>query len=113
MTQAEYQIPDLPLEDLELMRRSIDSRISEKRNAARQDAALTLARTAQSLGFSMRELIPLLKDEADMPVKYRHPDHPELTWCGKGRRPLWVNEAIDKGITLAELRVDQEGSGSC
>lgn len=104
MSQAEYQIPDMPIEDLEKMRSALELQINAKRKAARLDAAMTLSRTARELGFSIRELIPLLRDEADMPVKYRHPDQPELTWCGKGRRPLWLNEAIDSGIDLAKIR---------
>jgi len=105
MTQLEYHIPDLSIEDLEQMRRTLDSRISEKRNAARLEAAMTLIHTAQALGYSISELIPFLKSDADVPVKYRHPDQPGLTWCGKGRRPLWINEAIDAGIELAKIRV--------
>lgn len=37
-------------------------------------------------------------------VRYRHPDQPEtLTWSGRGRKPLWVQEWLDNGGTLEQL----------
>lgn len=35
---------------------------------------------------------------------YRNPDDPSLTWSGRGRRPLWLNELIEKGVELETLR---------
>jgi len=113
LNHSSFNIPDLPVSALELMRDELEARIAEKREAERVAVALRVREIAKEAGFSIQDLMTLLENGSDMPVKYRHPDHPELTWCGKGRRPLWMNEAIDKGITLAELRVDQEGSGSC
>jgi DNA-binding protein H-NS len=113
LNHSSFNIPDLPVSELEQMRQELDARIAEKRDSERVAAAMQVREIARKAGFSLQELIPLLKDEAGMPVKFRHPDHPDLTWCGKGRRPLWMNEAIDTGITLAKMRVDHSGSGSC
>ena len=35
---------------------------------------------------------------------YRHPEQPELTWSGRGRRPKWLNELLDAGVELDRLR---------
>lgn len=37
------------------------------------------------------------------PVKYRHPEYPEATWSGRGRRPAWVDEARRKGYSWEAL----------
>jgi hypothetical protein len=38
-----------------------------------------------------------------VPVKYRNPSNPILTWSGRGKRPAWVNEALASGMTLEDL----------
>jgi DNA-binding protein H-NS len=105
MSHAEYQIPDLSSPELEQMRVTLDARILAKRAEERVEAARTLSEQAKTMGFSIRELIPLLDDLAEKSVKYRHPDKPDLTWCGRGRRPLWLNEAVYSGIDIAKIRV--------
>ena len=36
-------------------------------------------------------------------ARYRHPDDPNLTWTGRGRKPVWVIEWLDAGGTLEQL----------
>src|SRR3984893_4145579 len=36
---------------------------------------------------------------------YRHPADPHLTWSGRGKRRVWVAEALEKGKTLPELEI--------
>mgnify|MGYP001099887584 CR=1 FL=1 len=36
--------------------------------------------------------------------KYRNPDNASQTWSGRGKRPLWFNEALKKkGVTTESL----------
>jgi hypothetical protein len=37
--------------------------------------------------------------------KYRHPESPELTWSGRGRRPVWIRAALEAGQRLADFEV--------
>ena len=39
-------------------------------------------------------------------VKYRHPEHPELTWSGRGREPKWLVNAREEGFNEMELLAD-------
>lgn len=40
------------------------------------------------------------------PPKYANPANPEITWAGgKGPRPKWVTEHIDKGGNLEDLLI--------
>ena len=41
---------------------------------------------------------------AEGPPLYRHPTRPELTWCNRGRRPLWLHDLLRQGYRLADLR---------
>ena len=37
--------------------------------------------------------------------KYRNPDDPSETWTGRGRKPKWVQAALDAGKSLESLTI--------
>jgi DNA-binding protein H-NS len=42
--------------------------------------------------------------------KYRHPENTQLTWSGRGKHPNWIKEALESGLTLADMLIEKEGS---
>ena len=44
--------------------------------------------------------------DAPPPAKYRHPENPDLTWSGRGRRPAWIREAVGAGRALSDFEND-------
>ncbi|MCD0493834.1 H-NS histone family protein [Chromobacterium violaceum] len=54
------------------------------------------------------------QSEADAPavsaVRYRHPEHENQTWTGRGRKPQWVQDWLNAGGTLEELAVNDEAA---
>ncbi|MCX7098745.1 MAG: H-NS histone family protein [Methylococcales bacterium] len=40
-----------------------------------------------------------------VPVKYRHPEHPEKTWTGRGVMPVWLQALKNSGRDLSEFEV--------
>ena len=45
------------------------------------------------------------------PARFRHPEDPGVTWNGRGNPPRWYDEAIERGVSLARLRIrDEEDS---
>lgn len=38
-------------------------------------------------------------------VRYRHPEQANLTWTGRGRKPLWVTKWLDEGKRMETLAV--------
>ncbi|MEW9572737.1 H-NS family nucleoid-associated regulatory protein [Rhodanobacter sp. Si-c] len=44
--------------------------------------------------------------KAAVAPKYRNPDNASQTWSGRGKRPLWFNEALKKrGVTAESLMI--------
>ncbi|UGA37662.1 H-NS histone family protein [Chromobacterium haemolyticum] len=41
----------------------------------------------------------------NFPARYAHPAEPLLTWTGRGRKPVWVQEWLAAGGQLADLEV--------
>lgn len=39
-----------------------------------------------------------------LPVKYRSPINPSLTWTGRGFKPVWLREALAGGASLESFR---------
>ena len=43
---------------------------------------------------------------AKVKAKYRSLENRKLTWSGRGRKPKWVQEWVDAGNQLDDLRID-------
>lgn len=41
----------------------------------------------------------------NVPVKYRSKTDPKLTWSGRGKRPRWLKEHLERGGTLDDVLV--------
>jgi DNA-binding protein H-NS len=37
--------------------------------------------------------------------KYRHPENPDVTWSGRGRKPQWFVDALAAGTTAGDLEI--------
>lgn len=45
------------------------------------------------------------KPRTESAVKYRHPQDPDKTWKGFGKRPLWLNDELKRGRKLEDFKV--------
>lgn len=43
--------------------------------------------------------------DASPSARYRHPENPDLTWGGRGRRPAWIREAVEAGRALSDFEI--------
>jgi DNA-binding protein H-NS len=93
------------LTDLKQLQKDIAKAIDGYEDRQRQEARATLEAQAREMGFSLSELVDPGKRKASKkinPPKYRHPENPEMTWSGRGRRPDWVNAILSGGGSLDE-----------
>ncbi|WP_342778599.1 H-NS family nucleoid-associated regulatory protein [Paracoccus laeviglucosivorans] len=42
---------------------------------------------------------------APVAAKYAHPENPDQTWTGRGRKPRWVQDALDEDKKLEDLAI--------
>ena len=90
----------------------IKRRTEEATNAARDAAIEKLKALAREHGYSLEELAGTKKTRkassgARKPVapKYANPSNPSETWTGRGRKPLWVQAALNQGKSLESLLI--------
>jgi DNA-binding protein H-NS len=90
----------------------IKRRTEEVSNAAREAAIEKLKEIAREHGYSLEELAGTKKPRkstggARKPVapKYANPSNSAETWTGRGRKPLWVQNALNQGRSLDSLLI--------
>jgi DNA-binding protein H-NS len=104
MAMSELQKLETQIKELEEKRKAI---INEQRSEKLSEAKTLI----KEFGFTASELgIPTGKKKtADKPkgeAKYSNPKDPSQTWSGgKGRKPTWVKEHLDKGGKLEDFAI--------
>lgn len=89
----------------------IKRRTEEATSAAREAAIEKLKQIAREHGYSLEELAgtkkPRKSSGARKPVapKYANPANPSETWTGRGRKPLWVQAALNQEKSLESLLI--------
>lgn len=104
----EINLDDLSLDDLKKLQKQVEKKISNYEERKRQEAITAAENLVRELGF--KSLEDVLGDKgktkkASLPPKYQHPENPELTWTGKGRRPAWFVQHIEAGGNEEDLLI--------
>ncbi|HYO12462.1 MAG TPA: H-NS histone family protein [Thermoanaerobaculia bacterium] len=99
----------LSIEELEILARDVQAEIVARKEAERERVLQQMRELAGSLGMTLEEVLRMEKrgggGSGGVQAKYRHPDNPDLTWSGRGKRPAWVAEALASGKSLEDLTV--------
>lgn len=78
----------------------------EKRKADELECVKNkLQALAERSGFSLSEIFSVKHRMAASRIKYKNPQNPRQTWSGRGRRPHWLVEALEKGADLKDFSV--------
>ena len=108
---AKYNVSLMSSSELQLLRDEVDAEL--KRREGKLAAIEEIKRMAQEKGLKLEELLTELggsklrpkREPVAVAPRYRNPDNASQTWSGRGKRPLWLNAALQAGKTLDELRV--------
>ena len=100
-------LESLSLEELRQLRNKLDKAIANFETRKRRDAISAIEEAARSHGYSLTELTgaKITRRSGRVPPRYVNPDNPEQTWIGRGRRPHWIQVALDSGKSLKDLEV--------
>jgi len=97
----------LSISELKGLLESIPKEIKKREKDEKAKALKELAAFAAERGFTLDELVAggldVKKIRAPVAVKYRHPQNPDLTWTGRGRKPKWVADFLESGKPLEAL----------
>ncbi|ECT3230440.1 H-NS histone family protein [Salmonella enterica subsp. enterica serovar Heidelberg] len=85
-------------DDLRTLRSQIDAELKKREAREKQEARKKILEIANTHGINIADL-------AGKERQYRNPANQWETWNGRGRKPRWVKEWLEKGHSLEELEV--------
>lgn len=104
---AEINLNELSLDELKKLQKDVAKAIENFEERKRQETLAELEAIAKQKGFTLSELTGAQsrRKRKQAAPKYAHPQDPSRTWSGRGRRPRWVNEALESGKSLDDLAI--------
>ena len=107
-------ISKLTTKELEALLKRVPKEINKRRQQEKSKLVEQITQIASERGYSLKDLIgkavrpaKIKKAQKRKPVavKYRHPEKADLTWTGRGRKPLWVTKWLDEGKAMEMLAI--------
>ena len=98
---------ELTLEQLKEINKKSAAAIANFENRRKKDAIQKATEIAKAAGFaSLEDMMAAQPAKAGKTEpKYRHPENPDLTWTGRGRKPGWIAEALEAGKSLDDFAI--------
>ena len=100
-------ISNLSFTELVALKGDVENEIKRRESEEKSKAKKQIIELAKAYGLSVEEVLGKVGATVRKPVeaKYRHPENAELTWTGRGRKPVWVQELLAAGKTLEDLAI--------
>lgn len=99
------------LEELNALVERAKKAITHKEHSRVQEVRSEIERLAGELNMTVEEVMGFDsrkkkggKATGPGKVKFRNPANPGQTWTGRGKRPRWLQEAIDQGADLESFK---------
>ncbi|MFD3190936.1 H-NS family nucleoid-associated regulatory protein [Sedimentitalea sp. HM32M-2] len=96
--------------ELNQLKRDVEKALVDAEQRERREALKAAEKAAAEFGYSLNELSGDVKKKgggqaAKSKPKYRNPENPEQTWSGRGRKPQWIHDALEKGVDVSEFEI--------
>lgn len=101
-------LDDLSLRELQDLQKKVAKAIETYHERAKKEAIAELNDKARAMGFTIEELFGGASAKAarkPVAAKYCHPENADLTWSGRGRKPLWFVAALEAGASENDLLI--------
>lgn len=110
---AKEKVQELSINDLIDLKFFIDEVIQVKKDEAINNAMKPLQDLAEKLNISLDEIIGKNKTKrtggrtpkSELKVTHRSKTDPDLVWSGRGNRPKWLRDELEKGASLEDFKV--------
>lgn len=96
--------------ELKALAKDIEENLVRAEKEALSKALKEVHDVAKSHGLTLEDVIAHFsgskkKAKTKAVAKYRNPENPTQTWSGRGRKPNWVNEALQNGKSIDDLEI--------
>lgn len=98
--------------ELQALIKTAEAQMESARKNHIREVRAKIDATLASAGLTLSEVYPtrggkgVRGSKVAVAPKYRNPENPTQTWSGRGKRPIWFNEALKKkGATVESLLI--------
>lgn len=95
----------LSLAELKQLEKNLAKAIASFEDRRKAEARAAAEAVAREHGFSLNDLANAAPSRKGAAPKYRHPENPEITWSGRGRKPVWIAEGLEAGKSLEDFAI--------
>ncbi len=105
---ADIDLSKMSDDELKALEDAIRRERVRRENERKREAEKKIKEIAAAAGLAVEIHAPGTRAKGragrgGLPPKYRNPDNPSQTWSGRGKRPAWFKEALEKGRKPEEL----------
>lgn len=95
-------VENMSYKELLDLQKRVQAAIAARRETEQAQVRRKILELARQSGLDVSELIggKAPRKGKKAAVKYRNPGNPSQTWTGRGRKPKWLVEALQKGDKL-------------
>ncbi len=114
-----FNLKAMTRKELTKLAKDVEKALRTSEQRERRDALKAAEKAVAEFGFSLDDISGNAQPKAPRkskrrkagppkkkaPPKYRNPANPEQTWSGRGRKPLWINAALESGADITDLEI--------
>lgn len=119
-----FNLDELSVDELEKLIKQAEKKLEKKRMDAVKTAQAEIQKIAKDLGLSVDDLLQEKKARGKKAgaarkatrkkkatvrkpakIKYRNPADSSQTWTGRGKRPVWLRDALENGAKLEDFEI--------
>ena len=100
------ELSNLGYTELLALKNNVEIEIKHREQEEKSKAKKQIVDLAKTYGLSIEEVLGKTGTvRKPVEAKYLNPLKPELTWTGRGRKPVWVQEFLASGKSLQDLAI--------
>lgn len=100
------KLATLTIPELEALIKAASREIAAKKAEKAKEVSNKVATLLKQEGLMISDILPNKSGPRKglaVAIRYQDPNHPEHTWTGRGRMPIWMMEAIRAGANREDF----------
>ncbi|MGC9457438.1 MAG: H-NS family nucleoid-associated regulatory protein [Halothiobacillaceae bacterium] len=106
---SHVDLSQMSADELKALVEQAESSLRERHQRRIMELRKEAEELAREMGMSVGEVFGLegrgAAQKSKLPPKFMNPNNPKQTWTGRGKRPRWLAEALERGEPEDKFRI--------
>lgn len=98
-------ISKLSIPEMNALKADIDAEMQSRRKDQIKVVAQQIRKILQENGMTVEDIFGKKTRTNKVAPKYACPSDPSMTWTGRGRKPRWVVDHLNKGGKISDIEL--------